>query len=316
MWDFGDSKESVAGDKFHEDKNALFSMIEEKKKEIVSIIDDYTDADINSDLKEIISNGFQIYVNGKVVNMEVTDVQELPSDKLKNDVKEQFQKKLVEIKEAINEKLYSLSESYESLREKLDDEIEKAKVDSQKITMPDVTYEHAKDGLSVVKGDGSDSLVWLYRGYYIVRTVDGLPIEKSVAEQTMQNVVVKIDTRGNKVTNIKVKKLAKLRDFNHYHATDDGHSDCWGDWEYHQTWQSPEDISRIAKHALEILQDVNTDSPGNSNPRGMPSLDALMASRRRRNNSHREVDESEDEPVSLFDELTQSRNDRNYVWTT
>lgn len=315
MWQFTDAKESVS-DQFQEDKEKLFAEIEEKKKEIIDIVDSYHDTDTSSDVKDMITNGFQIYVNGRVVNMEVTDVKELPADRLKADIKTEFQAKLGQIKESINEKLYSLSESYESLREKLDDEIEKAKVDSQKVVMPDITYDHARKGLSVVKGQGSDELVWLCRGYYIVRTVDGYPISKELSESTMQQVMVQIETRGNKVTNVKVKKLNNLAGFNHYHATDGGSTDCWGDWSYHIEWEVPDDILKLGKQALKILEDINTDSPGNSDPAGFPSLDKLISSKNDLMNRNRrnelDINETSD---SIGDSDSSDSSGRNYIWT-
>ncbi|MFW6046879.1 MAG: hypothetical protein ACOCP4_03725, partial [Candidatus Woesearchaeota archaeon] len=178
MWDFGEEKsESSYSEKYAEERDALFQDIEEKKKEIFDIIDSYGGSDVSGSIKDLISEGIQMYVGGHVVNFEISDVKELPSDKLKEDVKNQFQEKLNQIKEAINDKLYSLSESYESLKEKLDDEIEKCKSENVKVEMPEIDYEHAKQGLSVVKGSSPYELIWLYRGKYMVNTVDSRYIE-------------------------------------------------------------------------------------------------------------------------------------------
>ena len=316
MWNIPESADqeqnSPTEEKYKKDKEALFTEIEQKRKEIFELIDGYTDADTSGDMKDLITKGMQMYVNGYVVNFDITSVEELPADKLKEDVKKQFQEKLGQIKEAINEKLYSLSESYESLREKLDDELEKAKTENSKHIMPDIEYEHAKKGLSVVKGSSSDELIWLQRGYYQVKTIDGEPIEPVLSEQSRRPVNVEVFTRGQDVVSVKIRNFKSLTGVRHYHSTDGGSTDCWGDWNYHQRWSDPYDIIDIANHALNILRDVNTSSPGESNPPYLPTIDALIKSKnkmRKYKNGDIKQSDSSAEPD------TERDTSGNFVWS-
>lgn len=289
MWCFVEN-ENQQEDPYKDDKEKLFKEIDEKRQEIFDIVDQYSDSDVSGDLKELVSNGFQLYVGGRVVNFKVSDVEELPADRLKEDIKQQFRKKLEEIKSSINDKLYSLSESYESIREKLDDELQKAKDTNNVVPMPSIDESYARKGLSVVKGNSNDGLIWLYNGYYYVKSVDGYELSNSLRKKTIKPVTVKITTSGNKVTNIKLKKFSTFANFKHYHSTGGGETDCWGDWDFYITWETPLDIYRLGKTALSILNDVNTDSPGDESPTGLPRLDTLIRdSRRNVENSEEQV---------------------------
>lgn len=322
MWSFGNDQEhqEQTEDKYKEDKEKLFKEIDEKRQEIFDLVDQYSDSDVSGDLKELISKGFQIYVGGRVVNFEVTDVEELPADRLKEDVKQQFRQKLEQIKESINEKLYSLSESYESIREKLDDELQKAKDTNNVVPMPDVYERHAAKGLSVVRGNSNDELIWLYNGYYYVKTVDNKPISDELRKSTIKPVTVRICTRGSRVTSVKLKRFNTLNNFKHYHSMDGGSTDCWGDWDYSIKWTSPEDIIELGKDALSILTDVNSDSPGTTEPSGLPKLDVLIRNSRGQD-ENRINGESTDEPeigpepeaLDLF-ENDSNRQDSS-IWT-
>lgn len=317
MWDianYKDQNQSQSEDLYKEDREKLFKEIDEKREEIISLVDQYTDSDVSGDLKKLISNGFQVYVGGKVVNFEISSVEELPMDRLKEDVKQQFREKLEQIKESINEKLYSLSESYESLREKLDDEIRKSKETNDVVPMPDLHTSHAEQGLSVVKGANQDEIVWLYNGYYFVRTVDNYPISEKMRKKTLRPVTVKIVTNGDTVSSVKVKKFDNLNNFKHYHSMEGGSTDCWGDWHYHVNWESPEDIIEVGIHALEILTDVNTESPGSPEPHGLPKLDDLIRDSRGegRNDYSEDNEETTDEDIMV----AEPQQNNTLIWTT
>jgi len=311
MWSFDDKVVNDVNDddKYKEEKNRLFQQVEEKKKEIFDLIDSYSDSDTSTDIKDLVSKGIKMYVGGHVVNFEISDIEELPADKLKEDVKVQFQEKLVKIKESIESKLDSLSESYESLREKLDDEIEKAKVDNSKVEMPEIKRDHAVRGLSVVMGNVPEEFIWLYRGQYMVNTIDGKYVEIEMTRKTSIPMIVEIKTHGKDVVNVKLKKPRGLSFFRHYHSTDSGTTDCWGDWDYHLKWETADDIIDIGRHALNILKDVNTDSPGESSPPGLPTIDQLIESKNKRQNGNN--DESENDDNEAEDDSPAG----NYVWT-
>lgn len=317
MWNINNEAQVQSEDPYKEDKEKLFKEIDEKREEIFNLVDQYTDSDVSGDLKELISKGFQVYVGGRIVNFEISSVEELPADRLKEDIKQQFREKLEQIKQSINEKLYSLSESYESLREKLDDELQKAQETSNFVPMPEVNESHARRGLSVVRGSSSNELVWLYSGYYCVRTVDGYPISDDMRKKTLKPVTVKIVTKDNKVTSVKLKKFNKLNNFRHYHSMDSD-TDCWGDWDYHIKWEYPEDIINVGEDALTILNDVNTDSPGSTQPPGLPNLDELISnSRNEQSQRNREHQNESENPADFLQELDADVDQRNnYVWTT
>lgn len=294
-------------EKYKEDKEKLMSLIEESKKDVMKTIESFGDFKDSSDLQSIVKNGFKVTVGNKILNFNLTEVEELEMDQVREELKKLYQEKLYNLREVINEKFYALSESYESIKEKLEDELEKSKETNSKFVMPDITLNHANDGLSVVRGEENDELHWLFRGIYRVETVDDINIDPEMSKRTETPAIIMISTKDNKVTNVKIKSWGFLKNFSHYHSISEGSSDdCWGNWEYYQNWETPEDIIEIGKHAFAILRNVNTDSPGDESPAFLPPLGELVEAK---------INNSND--LNYNSEVTerlQGRNESNYIW--
>jgi hypothetical protein len=145
--------------------------------------------------------------------------------------------------------------------------------------MPNITYDQAKAGLSVVKGHkdyrgDADVMTWLYQGVYWPKFVDSKPIDPKYAKRLISPVTLEIVTVKDRVRSVTVRKTIGLAKFRHYHAMG-GDNDCWGQWSIPTRWAEPTDILGIAQHAMGVLENVNTRSPGDQSPSGLPRLSTL-----------------------------------------
>lgn len=307
MFDFQENENSEIKEKYKENIEQIESLVNNYKDEILKEIGNFEDFENKEELEKILQNGFKVSVGDKVLKFDLTGSEKTPTDEISDKVKEKYQQKLQDLKEYIDEKIHSLQESYETKVEKLEDEYEKVREENSKFIMPDVGVEEAKRGLSVVKGESPNELIWLYRDVYKVETIDGKPIDPSVSKLTETPAIIQITTNENKVTNIKLKYWGKLDNFSHYHSIDSGSSDCWGDWNYLVNWESPEDIIDIGEHAFGILKDVNSASPGDTEPPFLPRLDELK-------HSIVENVENTEEYNSDYTNRLQGRDDSQYIW--
>lgn len=319
MFEFEDVEQKETSnyveEKYGPDKERLNSEIEEVRKEVMDLINEYentndaddTDTDV---LKSVLENGLSMIVGDRELKFTLTGAEKSPTDDIREEIKKTYQDRLYKLKDVINDKLYSLSENFESIKEKLEDELEKTKDENSKFVMPDITVEHAKEGLSVVRGADTEELVWLYRGLYRVETIDGKSIDPEVSESTVTPAIMEIITNGNRVTSVKIRRWDNMKPFVHYHSIgSEADSDCWGDWEFQIQWETPDDIIELAEHGFAILTDVNSSSPGDRSPSFLPSIDDLF------NSIVDEVSDEERQNMSSFTNRLVGRNEREYIWT-
>lgn len=309
MWEFVERDVNPEVEKYNEPISEFQAEAEKTKEDLFNILDGFESSDEKKDLEQIFKNGFSLRVGDREVNFNISDVKSLPVDDLKEEVKQEYRGKLQKIKEVIDQKFSTLSESYESIKEKLEDEYNRVKSENDKFVMPDVNYEHGKKGLSVIRGDEPDSLIWLQRGIYKVTHYGDYRIEKEMVERTATPAVMEITTKGNTVTKVKIKKWANLRNMHHYHSIDGGAVDCWGDWNYNVEWENATDIMDIGKHAFKILMSINPDSIGNHAPVGLPTTDEIKLACIDKNG-----DVVGDEQLDVENRLS-GENERNSVWT-
>jgi hypothetical protein len=148
--------------------------------------------------------------------------------------------------------------------------------------MPDITYDHAKKGLMVVKNAGvHDELLWLFRGKYMVkffkksRVKKPKAIEKTLRRRLVKDIILRIRTKGSQIVEVTTHNPdANMSAFWHYHKMD-SESDCWGQWNKPSNWSTPDDIIYCAKDALAVLETINEGSVAKDNPRGLPRLETV-----------------------------------------
>lgn len=250
----------------------------ELKEEMDEVIDNVDTGSVSLD--EIQAEGMTIRIGGRVVKLEITEEVTLPEDELRAEMAEKFTAKLQSIKSVLNEKMSEMSYMVEQNRQ---DAEEKERALQRRLAeanlMPDITYDQAKRGLSVVKGgqgrssDEADVLTWLYQGVYWPKYVDGNPIDPKYSKRMISPVTIAITTVGKRVTEVTVRQTIGLGKFNHYHRM--GAGDCWGEWSYANSWETPADILSIGQRALAVLENVNSASPGDQSPAGLPRLSTL-----------------------------------------
>jgi len=226
------------------------------------------------DIDKIQSDGLSIRVGDKVLKLNVVSQTEIPEV---FEIKEEFRQKLNEqqrlIKQKINDKINEITEYHHSMRmEYRRKEKELKDILARSCPMPDITYNHAQQGLSVVKGDGADRLIWLVQGVYWPKTIDQKQIDPKFSKKMISNVVFMIETSKEIVTSVSTRKPIGLDYFSHYHQS---RPDCWGKWKSQSSWKTPNDIIKIAREAEAVLENINTGSIADQNPRGLPRKSTL-----------------------------------------
>jgi len=226
------------------------------------------------DIDKIESDGLSIRVGDKVLKLNVISQTPIPEVA---EVKEEFRQKLNEqqrmIKAKINDKINEITEYHHSMRmEYQRKEKELKQILARSAPMPDILYSHAQQGLSVVKGDGKDRLIWLVQGVYWPKTLDHKQIDPKFSKKMISNIVFMIETSGQTVTSASTRKPIGLDYFSHYHQS---RPDCWGKWKRATVWKNPTDIIRIAREAEAVLENINTGSIAEPNPRGLPRKSTL-----------------------------------------
>jgi len=140
------------------------NIAESIKSDIDSVLDD-----INID--NIKSEGMTVRIGGRLVKLEFTEETSLPEDEIRAEYSAKLTEKLQAIKNVVNKKISEMSYMVEQNRIDFEEKERNLQVRlSSANLMPDITYEQAKAGLSVVKGHPSyrenDVLTWLYQGVY------------------------------------------------------------------------------------------------------------------------------------------------------
>jgi hypothetical protein len=238
-----------------------------------------TDMDVVLDdisLDQVKSEGMTIRIGGKVVKLEVTGESSLPEEEIRAEYAAKVTEKLQKIKDVLNEKMSEMTYLTEQYRQDFEEKERKLKAKLEKANlMPDITFDHAKQGLSVVRTGSAeqDALTWLYQGVYWPKFYDNKPIDPRYAKRMISPVTLCIKTVGKRVQSVVVNKTIGLSKFDHYHKHGDG--DCWGKWTPTASWETPEDILKIARKALAVLENINPMSPGNRVPSGLPRMDTI-----------------------------------------
>jgi len=198
---------------------------------------------------------------------------------MENKIRDEFRKRLTEkldsIKKKINTKLNQMSEFVSAIKEDYKDkEKELQSKLNNIISMPEITFEHAKKGLSVVRGKGPQQYFWLVQGIYWPKYVDHDPIDPGFSVGLITPVIILVETNGNRIIDVSVRKPIGLSRFPQYHTISHDR-ECWGTWKYEREWRTPTDIIKIAQEAQIILENINSGSLGNRAPDGLPGIETV-----------------------------------------
>lgn len=243
------------------------SRISEKAEETLSYVYDKIDS---LDVDSLKSDGLTIRAGNKVLKFLLESESELQiEDEIRAELRDKLADRLSLIKTEVAKKITEMSEVTERYKreyEKKETELRR-RIDRTKM-MPDVFYEHARRGLSVVQGGRKDELIWLVQGIYWPKFYDMKPIETKFSKRMLTNVTFMVETERNRINKVSTRKTLGLDYFDHYHQSQ---PDCWGQWKYvGRKWETPEDIIAVAKEAEAVLENINSRSIANHNPRGLP----------------------------------------------
>ena len=229
-------------------------------------------------IEEVKSEGMTLRIGGKVCKFELTEEVSLPEAEIRAEYSAKLTEKLQRIKDVLNEKMSEMTYMTEQYRQDFEEKERKLKKKLEQANlMPDITYAHAKQGLSVVQsgtGEGQNALTWLFQGVYWPKYYDGKHIDPKYAKRMISPVTLVIKTVGNRVEKVSVNKTIGLSKFDHYHRRG-VESDCWGNWSPTSTWSTPDDVLKIARKAMAVLENVNPMSPGTTSPAGLPRIETL-----------------------------------------
>lgn len=230
--------------------------------------------DIDSiNIDDVKSEGVTIRVGKQIVKLEVVSDSPISiEDEIREEFRLKIKEKLQEIKVRLNTQIQSLVESttqvkieYERKERELKNKLRRAQ------PMPDIFLAQAERGLSVVKGERAEELIWLVQGVYWPKTYGDLArmkeIEPNYSKKMMTHIIFMIRTKGNTITKVSTHKPIGLAYFEHYHQQ---RPDCWGSWQHPTRWERPDDIIKVAKDAEAVLENINPYSIATHNPRGLP----------------------------------------------
>jgi len=225
------------------------------------------------DLDKIETEGVTLRAGNKVMRLSVIDAGQSIEDEIREEFRALLNKRLLQIMEDVNEKISGMSMFVSNVKndyDKKERELNK-KLDNARV-MPEINYDHARNGLSIAKGSSRDSIVWFVRGIYAPKTVDFKPIETKFAQKLITDIIFQIDTVGNKITNLSTHKVIGLDYFSHYHQNN---PDCWNKFKWDTTWKRPEDIIKIARDAEAVLENINSSSIAKHSPAKLPHFDTV-----------------------------------------
>ena len=228
-------------------------------------------------VEDIQLDGVQMRVGNRLVRLEV--VSDQPID-IEDDIRKEYRKKLNDklsnVKDVVNKKFSEMISSVGVLKE----EVKRKEQDlSRRLAeaniMPPINMNHAEQGLSVVGSRGNTDksrLTWLVQGIYWPKFLDGKQIEPQYQKKMISSITFVIETEENRVLGVSTRMPLGLGYFSHYHQS---RPDCWGNWHWPVTYETPDDIIAIAREAEGVLENINTGSLANHTPTKLPRINTL-----------------------------------------
>lgn len=249
----------------------LKKISEEKLKEMFTQID-------NVNIDNLKTDGMTIRIGNQIVKLTATNIENITiEDEIREEFRIKLSEKLKDIKTKLNDKIVELVDFTNRIKDEADRKERELEERLRKsCMMPDITMQHAKRGLSCVKGDRKDEVIWLVQGIYWPKTVgDGSnwkKIEPAYAKKMISSIIFMIITEGKKVKGVSTRRPVGLDYFEHYHQSK---PDCWGKWSYNRTFEGPDDIIKIAKEAEAVLENINPRSLADRTPLALPRFTTL-----------------------------------------
>ena len=232
-------------------------------------------ADINSvDVDAIKNSGITIRAGNKLVKLEVVSEEPIEiEDEIREEFRIRLREKLQEIKNRLNQKVTEIVETTSRIRIEAERKEQELKRQLQRAhPMPDVFQEHAARGISCVKGQSRDEIIWFVTGIYWPKFYDGQRIDPKYSKKLLTQIIFQIRTSGNRIHEVSTRQLIGLQYFDHYHQQS---PDCWGHWTPPSRWSTPDDLIKVARDAEAVLENVNPHSIANRSPRGLPRKNTL-----------------------------------------
>jgi len=258
-------------------KNQEFKMSDNLKKTADKKLSEMFN-DINAvNIDELKSSGFTVRIGNQIIKLTPTEFQNVTiEDEIREEFRLKLSERLTDIKDKLNNKIIELVNYTNKIKDEADrKEREYEERIKNACVMPNVTLDHAKKGLSCVKGDQRDEIIWLIQGIYWPQTVGAVTrkkIEPKYSMKMISNIIFKVVTQGKIVKRVSTHKPIGLDYFEHYHQS---RPDCWGQWKAPKEFNGPEDIIKIAKDAEAVLQNVNPSSLASRSPFGLPRFSTL-----------------------------------------
>jgi hypothetical protein len=240
-------------------------------------------------IDQIKAGGVTLSFGGKT--FKFTDLEIIPGESLEERIRNEYKDKLnsqqQKIREKINSKINQLLIMHQNKQEEYErKEKQLIRKYSESAMMPDIKKEHYAMGLSVIKGNSNDELLWIYKGKYNPRliTVYNDPsgrrrkaIPARLVNRMKKDVLFVIKTKGNKVLSVNISKLSSrgIEGFDHYHHTG-SNDDCWGNWNHISNWKNIQDIISCARDAEAVLEVINQGSLAKRNPSNLPRIETIL----------------------------------------
>ena len=236
--------------------------------------DMFTDID-SVDVENIKLNGITVRAGNKLVRLEV--VHEAPieiEDEIREEYRLKLRGKLQEIKTRLNDKINDVVQMTSRVRQEAEQKEREMKEKLRRLkAMPDISWEQAKQGVSVVQGETRDEICFLIRGIYYPKFVNERNIDPTYAKKLIAPIIFFFRTINGRITGFSTRKPQDLAYFPHYHQQ---RPDCWGDFKYEKRFRNVDQLIAIKNEAEAVLENVNTHSIATSNPRGLPRKATLL----------------------------------------
>lgn len=252
--------------------------VQERKDEMLAVLESIK-------LDDIKSKGLSLTFAGKT--FKFTDLEVIDDEDVEEKIRGEFREKLNSQQQRIREKINTKINQLLTMHQQKQNELERKERQLQAkynnaAMMPDITYNHAKKGLMVVKNEGKhDELLWLFRGRYQCkffkksRAKKPMAIKADLRRRLVKDIIIRIKTKGSQILGVTTHVPdSSMSAFWHYHKMSND-SDCWGSWKFKKDWSSPDDIVNVAKDALAVLETINEGSVAKSDPPGLPKLDTV-----------------------------------------
>ena len=246
------------------------------KKALVKCVQSINTETSKDVVNSINTNEMYISVGGANFKLQLVPNSETKSvvDIIKEEFREKINNKMKSIINTVNERLneattlvINAKAEFESKEYALRKQIENS------VSMPEISYQDMKNGLSISKGSETNTIAWICQALYAPKFINDKPINPVYAKKIITPIRIVILTRGERVIKVSTLKLISGDEFDHYHQAS---PDCWGNWTIDSLkWKNSSDILAIAKKAEAILERINENSIARRNPSGLPTLNAI-----------------------------------------